>query len=246
MTMEKQRIELMEAVLPHVAFDGWSLRAIQAGARDLELESLESQNLFPGGVAELFEAFSALIDHRMMAQLEQQNPGAMKVRERIAAAVRLRLELLAPHREAVNRGMAWLAMPQNAQLGLSCLYRTVDAMWFAAGDRSTDYNFYSKRLLLAGVYSSTLLYWLNDRSDDHQDSWAFLERRIGEVLKVGGSLGKTVSGVLGLPEKLLERGLRFGQGGGLKGKGPGAKGLGARGLGARAMGARFGAGLRGR
>lgn len=226
MTSEESRIQLLEAALPHVAFDGWSLKALQAGARDLELDPVDAQNLFPGGVAELIEAFSAHIDHQMMVGLEARDLPAMKVRERISAAVQLRLELLEPHREAIRRGLTYLAMPQNAQLGLTCLYKTVDAMWFAAGDRATDYNFYSKRLLLAGVYSSTLLFWLNDRSEGYVDSWAFLDRRISEVLKVGGRFGKVMSGALSLPEKLLDRGKRFGKGGGFKARGFPGRGMG--------------------
>ncbi len=216
MTSETNRIQLLEATLPHVAFDGWSVKALQAGAREAGLEPVDVQNLFPGGVPELMESFSTHIDHLMMVELEKQDLAAMKVRERIAAAVRLRLELLEPHREAIRRGLSFLAMPQNAQLGLTCLYRTVDAMWFAAGDRATDYNFYSKRLLLSGVYSSTLLFWLNDKSEGYSDSWAFLDRRISEVLKVGGKFGKAMSGMLSLPEKLLDRGKRLGKGGGLR------------------------------
>lgn len=213
MTTDSARIELLEATLPHIAFDGWSLKAMQAAARELEMDPVDAQNLFPGGVSELVEAFSSHIDHLMMVELEKRDLPAMKVRERIAEAVKLRLELLEPHREAINRGLTFLAMPQNAQLGLTCLYRTVDAMWFAAGDRATDYNFYSKRLLLSGVYSSTLLYWLNDRSEGYQDTWAFLERRISEVLKIGGRFGKAMGGMLSLPEKMLDRGRRFAQGG---------------------------------
>src|SRR3546814_7583549 len=90
----------------------------------------------------------------------------MKIREKVAAGVRARLKAVAAHREAVRSGFAFFALPQNAAMGLACLYRTVDAIWYAAGDRATDYNFYTKRALLAGVYSSTLLFWLN-RSEEH-------------------------------------------------------------------------------
>ena len=141
----------------------------------------------------------------MLDGLAERDLAAMKVRARIAAAVRLRLELLEPHREAVRRGLAFFALPPNAAVGLKCLYRTVDAIWYAAGDRATDYNFYTKRLLLAGVYSSTLLFWLDDASEGREATWAFLERRIAEVLKVGGRLGKAVSGVLDLPDRLARR-----------------------------------------
>ncbi len=205
MDTEKLRGELLQASLAHVAFDGWSRTTLRAAARDLDVDPVLAFNAFPGGAAELIEAFSTWADHRMLDTLAERDLAAMKVRERIAAAVRARLEQLEPHREAVRRGLAFMALPPNAAVGLKCLYRTVDAIWYAAGDRATDYNFYTKRLLLAGVYSSTLLYWLDDASEGHEQTWAFLERRIAEVLKVGGRLGKAVTGVLDLPDRLAQR-----------------------------------------
>jgi ubiquinone biosynthesis protein COQ9 len=124
--------------------------------------------------------------------------------------VRARLEQLAPHREAVRRALSYLALPQNAALGAKCLYRTVDAIWYAAGDTATDYNFYTKRLLLAGVYSSTVLFWLNDKSEGYAETWAFLDRRIAEVVKLGGALGRTVGGLLDLPDRILRGRARAG------------------------------------
>lgn len=208
----KARDALMLAILPHVAFDGWSQSAIKAGAADAGIEPAVAFNAFPGGPADLMAHFSAWADRRMLEMLEKQDLASMRVSERVAAGVRTRLELLAPHREALRRGLAFLAMPQQAALGLKCLYRTVDAIWYAAGDTSTDYNFYSKRMLLAGVYSSTLLYWLNDKSEGFADSWAFLDRRIAEVLKIGGRLGKTMKGLMDLPERLFRNRPRAGFG----------------------------------
>jgi len=205
MDADKLRKDLLQASLAHVAFDGWSRTALRAAAGDLGVDPVLAFNAFPGGEAELIEAFSTWADHRMLDALAERDLAAMRVRDRIAAAVRLRLEQIEPHREAVRRGLAFLTLPPNAALGLKCLYRTVDAIWYAAGDRATDYNFYTKRLLLAGVYSSTLLVWLNDASEGHEETWAFLERRIAEVLKVGGRLGKAVTGVLDLPDRLARR-----------------------------------------
>lgn len=209
MKLEEMRTALLLATLPHIVFDGWGPAAIRAGAKDLDLDPALAFNAFPGGAAELIEAFSAWADGKMLEALEQRDLEAMRVRDRIATAVRLRLEQVAPHRDAVGRGLAFLALPPNAALGLKCLYRTVDAIWYAAGDRATDYNFYSKRLLLAGVYSSTLLFWLNDKSEGCGDTWAFLDRRIDEVLKVAGRLGKTVKRALDIPDRMARR---FGQG----------------------------------
>ena len=109
----------------------------------------------------------------------------MGVRQRIAAAVRLRLELEQSNREAVRAALAYCAMPQNARLSLTCLYHTVDTVWFAIGDKSTDFNFYSKRALLAGAYGATLLSWLDDSSENYKESWAFLDRRLEDVMRLG-------------------------------------------------------------
>jgi len=201
--LDRQRRSLLDAALRHVPFDGWTWTAIDAGARDLSLAPGEAHRLFPGGPQELIRAFSAAGDRRMLEVLEDLDLGAMKVREKVTAGVRARLEAVAAHREAVRSGLAFFALPQNAAAGLTCLYRTVDALWYAAGDKATDYNFYTKRALLAGVYSSTLLFWLNDKSDDFAATWAFLDRRIGEVLKVAGQLGKGVGAAMSLPERFL-------------------------------------------
>ena len=201
--LARQRRSLLEAALRHVPFDGWTWTALDAAARDLGLQGGEAQRLFPGGPQELIRSFSAEADRQMLEVLEGLDLDSMKVREKVAAGVRARLEAVAAHREAVRSGLTFFALPQNASAGLSCLYRTVDAIWYAAGDRATDYNFYSKRALLAAVYSSTLLFWLNDKSEDYAATWAFLDRRIGEVLQVAGRLGKGVTSVLSLPERFV-------------------------------------------
>lgn len=205
MELDRMRAEILQAVLPHVAFDGWTETALLAGGRDLGLSPAQVLNAFPGGPAEAVEAFSDWADEEMLRRLGDLPLEEMRVRDRIAAGVRARLEALEPHREAVRRGLSFLALPPNLNLGRRLLWRTADALWYAAGDRATDYNYYSKRLLLSGVFSTTLLHWLDDRSEGHADSWAFLERRIDEVLKVGGRLGKVMGRFLELPERLLRR-----------------------------------------
>ncbi len=204
MDQDSLRESLLEASLKHVPFDGWSRTAILAGAEELGVDAALALNAYGDG-GDLLEAFSLRADHRMLEALESLDLDAMKVREKVAAGVRARLQAVDEHRDAVRKGLAFLALPRNAALGLKCLYRTVDAIWYAAGDRATDYNFYTKRLLLSGVYSSTLLFWLNDTSEDSAESWAFLDRRIGEVLKVAGGLGRTVKGALDLPDRCLRR-----------------------------------------
>ncbi len=182
--IDRLRERLLFATLPHVPFDGWTGIALQAGARDLGISLGLALNAFPGGAAETIEYWNRLADRRMLAALEAMDLGAMKVRQRVAAAVRLRIEQSAAHREAVRRGVAFLALPPNAGIAARCLYRTVDAIWHGVGDKSTDFSFYTKRGLLAGVYSATVFYWLNDRSPDFADTWGFLERRIDDVMRI--------------------------------------------------------------
>lgn len=200
-----RRDAILLGMLPDVAFDGWTRTAMLRGAELAGFEREAALASFPGGPAEVVDHLSDWADREMLARLAEQDLAAMKVRDRITLAVRTRLEILGPYKEAVRRSVAFLALPQNANRGPRMLYRTVDAMWFAAGDTSTDYNFYTKRMLLAGVQTSTLLYWLEDKSEDNADTWAFLDRRIADVMAVGKNIAqfKGFGGILNrLPNPL--------------------------------------------
>jgi len=199
------RRRLLVATLPHVPFDGWSEAAMRAGAADAGLDMAVAMNAFPGGPLEILELFSIEADRAMLERLERCDLARMRVRDRVAAGVRARLEYLTPYREAVRRGLALLSLPHNTPLAARLLYRTVDAIWYAAGDTSTDYNYYTKRLLLAGVYSATVLFWLNDHSEEQAQTWAFLDRRIDEALSFGGTMGRAAKKVLDLPDRLFVR-----------------------------------------
>ncbi len=179
-----KRDQLIDAVIAHVPFDGWSTTALKAGASDIGVPISEARALFPSGARDMIAWHSNLGDRRMLAALEKMDMPSLKIRERIATAVMTRLRQNAPAREAIRRALSSLAMPQNAPMSLRLLYKTVDAMWYAAGDTATDWNFYTKRGLLSGVYSSTLMVWLNDDSENFAVTEAFLNRRIADVMKV--------------------------------------------------------------
>ena len=181
---DETRDRLLLAALPHVPFDGWSEAALTAAAVDIDLDPEEARHAFPGGPVALVAYHAAHADRRMEDAIKESDLAAMRLRERIAHAVRLRLEQNAPHREAIRAVLPILAQPANGPDALYSLYRTVDTIWFAVGDRTTDFGFYTKRALLAGVYLSTLLYWLNDSSEDAQASWDFLDRRIADVMRI--------------------------------------------------------------
>ena len=178
----ENRDRLADAMAAEAAFEGWSQLALATAAGQLGLPSGEAARLFPGGPVQVLTRLSERADQRTVADMDKAGAGAMKMRDRIRLAVRTRLESHTGNRESVRRGLALLSLPFNAGVALKLLYRTVDAMWYAAGDTSSDFNFYTKRATLAGVYSATLLYWLNDRSEGSEATWSFLDRRIDEVM----------------------------------------------------------------
>ena len=177
------RDRLADAMAGEASFDGWNRATLRTAGRQLGLPDGEAERLFPGGPEDILAWLSERSDRRTVEDMEREGVAALKIRDRIRRAVRLRIERHAGQREAARRALALLSLPLNAPLALKLLYRTVAALWYAAGDTSTDFNFYTKRATLAGVYSSTLLYWLNDRSPGGEATWAFLDRRIDDVMR---------------------------------------------------------------
>lgn len=176
--------EIIMNALPLVPFDGWNMQTLGKAAIAAGYKKTDAVRVFSGGAIEAVDAYSRLADRQMLEALANYHMDNMKIRAKIALAVRLRLELQTPHREAMRRAAAMHALPFYTHRGLRALYETVDNIWYAIGDTSTDFNFYSKRLTLAAVYSSTLITWLNDNSIGKEASWEFLDRRIAEVMQI--------------------------------------------------------------
>ena len=172
------------AALHHIPFDGWSTTALNKAASDLGWEKEWVARQFPLGVVDAIRHFSQQADRYMVFSIEEEDLTKMRMHERVGLAVETRLNFLEPHKEAVHRGMTWLAMPQNSMLGARLLYQTVDDIWYAVGDRSADFSFYTKRGLLAGVVATTVLFWLDDRSEEGSETREFLCRRISDVMKI--------------------------------------------------------------
>jgi ubiquinone biosynthesis protein COQ9 len=157
---------------------------------------------FAGGPVEMIEHWMRYADRRMLERMQGLDPAAMRMQERIGAAVRFRIEVNMPYREAVRRTISFLALPSNAIVAARSMYATVDAIWYACGDTSTDLSFYTKRATLAAVYGTTVLYWLDDSSDQFSDTWAFLDRRIGDAMrlpKLRARIKQTSRGMVRLP-----------------------------------------------
>ncbi|MBI3675686.1 MAG: COQ9 family protein [Proteobacteria bacterium] len=174
---------ILEAALAHVPFDGFTDAVLKRAAKEKGLSGAVLTHHFPEGPASLVEAFSKAADAEMEASLAREKLAAMKIRERIKAAVLARIGALKPHKEAARRAAAFLTLPPHVALGAKLLYRTVDSMWRAVGDTSTDFNFYTKRAILAGVYSSTLLRWFTDGGADEKATHDFLDSRIENVMQ---------------------------------------------------------------
>ena len=167
------------ALLPHVERDGWTVAALQrASGPDADL-------LFPGGTLDIIEAYCDLGDRWMEAEAAEQNVQALRLSARVRAIVALRFEQNRPYKCAVRRALAVLATPGHARLAALCTARTVDGIWHAAGDTSVDFSWYTKRAILSAVYSTTLLYWLQDNSLDDTSTLAFLDRRLAGVGRIG-------------------------------------------------------------
>jgi ubiquinone biosynthesis protein COQ9 len=198
---ESQRAALIEAMLPDVAFDGWSRPALRAAARRIGMPVGEALALFPGGPAGFVACFSRWADSRMLDRLESLPSEPLRVPERIAFAVNARLEIV-EWREAVRRALMVLALPQHAPLAARLLYETVDGIWYAAGDSATDFSFYTKRATLAAIYMATVLYWLEDRSPGFPDTRAFLGRRLSDAARIGAARHRFQTLVDRLPNPL--------------------------------------------
>ena len=189
-----ERDAAIAAMLPNVPFDGWTWRALRRGLADIGMSADEAESLFPGGTADMIEAFCDWADRRMEAAAERE-VAAGRTHERVRAVIALRLAQNRPHKEAIRRALALLALPQNARLAAACTARTVDAVWHAAGDRSTDFSWYTKRAILGAVYGMTLLYWLRDSSDGDAATLAFLDRRLAGVGRIGSLRRRAESAV---------------------------------------------------
>jgi len=177
------RFAVVDAALAHIPFEGFTDKVLQDAAAETGIETRDIPRLFPHGPLSLVEAYSEQADLALEAKLAKMALGKMKIRERIAAAVKARVAILRPHKEAARRAAAFLTLPPNAPRAATLLYRTVDLMWCAAGDTSTDFNFYTKRAILAGVYSATLLRWFTDDSKDESATEEFLAHRIDDVMR---------------------------------------------------------------
>ena len=179
---DPRALELLDAILPHVAFDGWSAGAFAAAAQDCDMTAEAAHGVCPRGATDLAVLFHTQGDAAMVEALKAADLSDMRFRDRVAEAVRLRLDA-AYDKEAVRRGTALFALPHLAPIGSKLIWGTADAIWNALGDTSDDVNWYTKRATLSAVYGSVVLFWLGDDSEDGRATTDFIDRRIDNVMQ---------------------------------------------------------------
>ena len=207
---------LLDAAKIHVPFDGWSEATLKAAASDADIDPGLVAAICPRGAVDLALAYHEAGDQAMLARLEAADLGNMRFRDRIAFAVRARLEAV-EDKELVRRGMTLFSLPVYAADGARAIWQTCDRIWLALGDSSDDVNWYTKRATLSGVYGATVLYWLGDDSEDSARTWEFLDRRIEDVMQIEKFKAKArdnrlLSGLMAGPLGFLTR-IRAPQGG---------------------------------
>lgn len=182
--LDEIRAALASAVAEAAVFDGWSDVAVDAAAAQHGVKPEVARLAFPGGALDMIAAWIATIDAAMEQALPAERIGNLPIRERIRSLVEFRLEHMAPYREALRRAHAIMAMPQNSPRALKIGWNSADLMWRLAGDKATDYNHYTKRMMLGSIYAATLAVFVGDESDDFADTRAFLGRRIEDVMRI--------------------------------------------------------------
>jgi ubiquinone biosynthesis protein COQ9 len=184
MHIDDETAQVLDALVPHVAFEGWTSRALTLALTELARDPAEGELIFAGS-GEMIEAYFSLADSRMIETAQEAGLEAERLTARVRAVVALRLEQDLGDKEAIRRALAWLSLPLQAPRLARIMAATTDSIWYAAGDKSADFSWYTKRASLGAVYVATLLYWLNDTSPGAENTLAFLDRRLAGIGRIG-------------------------------------------------------------
>ena len=185
MQIDDDTAALLDALLPQVPFDGWTQTSVRNALASIGRPPEDAVLMFPNGAGEMIESAFALMDQRMADEAAAADLAAYRLPARVRAIIAIRLEQTRGNKEAIRRALSWLSLPMHAPVAARITAATVDAIWHAAGDTSADFSWYTKRGILAAVYGATLLYWLRDHSEGDEDTLHFLDRRLGDVARIG-------------------------------------------------------------
>lgn len=189
-TIEAIQRDILALALPNVPFDGWTNALFERAVEQSDYARDMVDAALPHDVRDLVLCFARMMDDDMMTRLSKFNAVDMRVRDKVKLGVQARLAALKKYREAERMAVGFWTMPTQSRHGVKSVWKTADLIWDFAGDTATDYNRYTKRLLLSGVLTKTTLYWLNDTSDNYIDTDAFLDRQIDRILTMGKIMGR--------------------------------------------------------
>ena len=202
MTLDELRVALAPDIAASAIFDGWNETALVAAAQMAGADVDIAKLAFPKGpdqAMDMIDAWIASVDQAMEQEWPQERLVELKIRERIRTLVAFRLAAVEHIDEAVRRAMAVMAMPQNAARSVQMGWRSADIMWRLAWDTATDYNHYTNRAILGGIYSATLAVFVNDDSEGRETTYKFLDRRIDGVMRFEKFKHKLTSREVELP-----------------------------------------------
>ena len=189
---KKTKTKLLLSFLENVPFDGWSWETLYFSAIDIglikskklsEIEKSNIRNLFDNSLVNIIQEFNIYLDNEMKVNFKKSKSKNFRIPDKIKYQIILRLKAANKFKEAVRISLGMMALPKNSNIALKMLYKTCDIIWRDCGDKSTDFSFYTKRLILSGVYSSTLSYWLNE--SDFAKVEDFLQRRLNNISNFG-------------------------------------------------------------
>ena len=182
--MKDKRQRILNEALKLVPFNGWTSDTLLNSVKAANLDENYAKILFDGDVAKLVEFFINTIENKATSLIDKKYLDTLSVRNRVAYCVKTYLEAANIYKPSIRKTVAFYVSPIRFFDSFKSLWKIADEIWYASGDKSTDYNHYTKRAILSALYSSTLLYWINDKSDNHINSWAFLDRRIENVMQI--------------------------------------------------------------
>lgn len=199
------RYAILEKALPDIPFDGWTMAVFESAAVSLGHDETIVRAVFPQGLHDTLKTFSSHADAAMLKALADDQVETIRIRDKVARAVETRIDCLLPYKDCVRQTASLLARPQYLRLAGAMTWNTADKIWNWAGDTATDYNHYTKRGLLSGVISATMLYWLQDDSEDARKTRDFLRRRIENALFIGKTAAPVIKPVASLLERFIVR-----------------------------------------
>ena len=182
MNLNKIRNEILSDAKDYVIKHGWNEEMFSKVAKNSKYDTAVVLSLFPEGYLSLIQVYLDEINTKMTDESKKLNLIRFKVHERIRELCILRFKIMIKEKKIVCKTFLHLLLPNNYSFSLKNLYKTVDQIWYLAGDSSTDFNFYSKRAILASIYLTTILHFINN--ENLEETIILLNKQLKKVSKI--------------------------------------------------------------